>query len=774
MSVVRQWARKLSRRRIQLLLVRWISVCSLDAHECRCLKHRVSWQGSIMCFERRTQQERGYFPAALLPTSNARLLCSSAVCLNSVESAIHCLTVGHEADPLVNDGIASTKVADSAQVSSQIASIDVHAVEDHQSVPPVEHDLHATDGHNGALQVQENAGMEVENGLPQASVAAETIGNTRVTDEYYRTCKLNDDTKALARRVDLQELTIGLKSDDEEDDLQESLGEISGSSKTALSSEDRQLVEEICTLLDSKGWNVNVEEFMGENYAPRLSHAVVAMVIHRLRRLHVAKSFFEWACRKLGHARYCYHALLWKMGLNKQYDEAWEIVDRMRNTDFQPNETTFCILIKAFGATRNLYLAFTAFKRMNEDGVVAGTHTFTALLSVFFKLQLVDEVHLCYSKMIVDGMNLDIHLFSTLICGFGTMGKMRDAQACFHMMLYCALKPDLSIYYSLILGFCRYNAMHSAMSTFDALQKSGLQPSASTFNVIIKAFCKVGKLEDAMSLFAKMKGRENAQPNQATYNILLQGMFVKEEFQQGIDLFKQMEREGFVDSRSYIYLSNGLRKMKQTQELLEILRGLFDLHGFSNTEVCNALIYNLSHLKAFDEAEQIFRGMVNAETHANIPSYAVMISSYCRAQKVEAAIELLAELRGRDCIPSSFCYTPIISLLLRKNRATEALRYLYEMETLDLGVNLNMYEDLLKVTCKQGMIEDAIKVCDEMMAKRFTVSTATLFELMKCLTKLRSIEFATSCFRKMYEQQAVPDRKEVSQALAVMNLYTAE
>ncbi|MCO5570392.1 hypothetical protein L7F22_024113 [Adiantum nelumboides] len=764
MSVVRQWARQASGRTFRQLLVRWILACPQDAPEY--LNYRLYRQGSIVGFERCT----GYFLATFVRVSSARSVCSSMVCLRSMEKTENCLRVSLDTGSRVDDGISSIKVVKTAQVSPDIANLDVHGMVALQSVPCAVHDLCATDSDSGVLQVPNNEGMEVENGFPQTSVAVENNGSTRVN---------NQDSNAKLRRectsFDKQELAVGFTCDDEEDDLQENLANISGSSKSGLLSKDSGRVQEICIFLDSKGWDVNVDEVLSKKYASCLSHSVVAMVIHRQKNLYVATSFFEWACKRLGYDSHSYHALLWKVGLNKQFDRVWELLDRMQVSGCQASETTFCIMIKCFGAAHNPDLAVAAFKRMDDYGVVAGTHTFTTLISVFFKLKLIHKVYLCYYKMIVDGMNLDMHLFSTLICGFGTFGKIRDAQACFDMMLHYNLEPNLSVFNSLIQGFCSCNARHNAVSTFHALQKRGLQPNSATYNAIIKAFCKDGKLEDAMSYFTDMRKRDNVQPNQATYNILLQGMFAKEEFFMAIEFFKQMERDGFVDPRSYVFLSSGLRQMKQTQGLLDMLTGLFELHGFSNTEVCNALIYNFSHLNALDEAAKIFRGMVNAQTHTSIPSYAVMISCYCRAHKLEEAIELLEELRERDCMPSSSCYNPIILLLVRESRASEALRYLLELQALGFETNQFVYDGLLKVLSKQSRIVDAAKICDVMMARKFTLSADTLFELMKCLTRLRGIEFATSCFRRMYEQEGLLDcKREVSQALAVMNLHSTE
>lgn len=744
MSVLRRWARRLSRRKS-----RWIPASPHNVHE-DFKQEPVYRQRSILGFGPCRQQESGFFLAAALPIGSARSLCSATMCLNPVESAVECLKICHIAGPQVEDGVAST------EVSSHTESTSVHDMWKHQSIIPARCDLDATYVEMGASPLQESANVEVKS-IKSSSLAS----------------NLNEEPRVLQGTDDEQDL---LNCDDGEENLQEmlNLGDVNGDSKLLLSSEDAKIMQDICALLDGKGWGVDTEEFLSKTYAPQLPQSIVGIVINKQTKLPVAKSFFEWACSHLGHDPLSYHALLWKLGLNKQFDEMWELLNRMKEAGCHVSQTTFCILIKAYGVNRNPDMAVTAFKRMSDHGIAAGTHAFTTLISVFFRLKLIGEAHLCYNLIVVDGVKCDLHLFSTLIRGFGILGWKKDAEACFNMMLNYALEADLSIYNSLIEGFCCCNAMESAISTFRALEKRGLKPSASTFNMLIKGLCKDGNLEVAMELFVDMEGRAHVQPNQATYNILLQGMVAKEEFPRAVVFFKEMVKNGFVDSRSFIHLSNGLRQMKKTPELFDLLTDLFRVHGFSNTELCNALIHHLSHVNALEEAKQVFRGMVNRQTDTNIPSYAIMIGSYCRAGKLEEAIELLAELKGRNCLPSLFCYTPIIALLSREDRAAEAFKYVQEMHALGLQVNHITYNDLLKVMCRQGMVEDALTICETMMKKKLTVNANTLFELMRCLSKRCSVESATSCFRKLYKQQILLDCKAVSQAWAVVNLYTNE
>lgn len=538
-------------------------------------------------------------------------------------------------------------------------------------------------------------------------------------------------------------------------------------SMRVLAPQDTQIIQGICNLLDSKGWEAFTEAFLEEHYSMHLSHFNVARVILRQRSVALATSFFQWACKQIGHEVCSYHAYLMKLGEVKHFDEMWELLNEMRDNGCQVTRTTFCIMIKAYGAARMPSMAVDVLRRVHEYNVTVDTHVYTTLLNVFFLSNLVGEARLCFSRMLEDDLNLDTYAFSTLIRGFGLSWHIRDAQSCFDIMLKARCEPDVSTYNGLIEGFCCVDAMKDAMSAFSALQKRGLKPTTSTFNIIVRAFCRVGRFDDAINMFASMK--TICLPDQSTFNILLQGLFLSKDISKAVDFFKLMEKEGWADARSYIYLSNGLRQAKQTEEMHYLLKTLFAKHGFTNREVCIALLHNLSYLGNLDEAERLFKAMVAALTDPCMPSYAIMISCYCRLEKLNEAIELLTELKGRGCKPSTFCYTPIVGALLKVNRVADAMKCFEEMLEYDLEVNAITCNFLLGELCKQAMVEDALKVCYIVVDNRFAIRSLTFFELMKCLCKLGKIEEANTLFRAMHKLGCLPKSRAISQAFGVMD-----
>jgi pentatricopeptide repeat protein len=263
--------------------------------------------------------------------------------------------------------------------------------------------------------------------------------------------------------------------------------------------------------------------------------------------------------------------------------------------------------------------------------------------------------------------------------------------------------------------------------------------------------------------------RTTCLPDRSTFNVLLQGLVSSAtSVGKAMEFFTLMESEGWADTRSFIYLSNGLRQAEQTQEMHAFLKALFTKHGYTNQEVCLAHLHNLCHLGSIGEAEEVFTSMVAQTEGPNMPAYATMISAYCRLEKYDDAMELFEQLRLGGQKPSSFCYTPLIGAMLKKKRISNAMRYFEEMVELGIEVNGITCNLLLEELCEQGMVQDASAVVRMMLANKLTIRSEVLFLLMKCFYMQQKGGDADSLFLDMARMHCLPHSNGVLQTMGVM------
>ena len=89
-----------------------------------------------------------------------------------------------------------------------------------------------------------------------------------------------------------------------------------------------------------------------------------------------------------------------------------------------------------------------------------------------------------------------------------------------------------------------------------------------------------------------------------------------------------------------------------------------------------------------------------------------------------------------------------LSSLLKANKPVEAMKYLEEMMNCGLGADAIVYDLLLKALCRQAEVADALKICNIVIENRFSIGIATLFDLMKCLSKLGRVNEANDGLSK--------------------------
>lgn len=510
------------------------------------------------------------------------------------------------------------------------------------------------------------------------------------------------------------------------------------------------IVNSLCRVMESQVWGPYTEELL-KPYAKDLSPLLVAAVIQQQESPAMARRFFEWAGHVVYHDAYAFHALLMKLGESKQFADMWALIEDMKGWGCQVNSTTLSIIIKTYGAAGMPHESMEVFSRAHQFNVSLDAHMYTTLLSVLFKAKMIDQARFIYRRMLQDARNVDSSTWATLIRGLGKNGCTKEAEACWDRMLQSGCQPKVVHYNALIEGFCESKSMNKALFTLAAMQEQGFRPNAYTFNPILGALCKAGRFLEALNIFSSMK---ICAPNQATCNILLEGLFFNEDVLKACKHFEMMEKEGLVDTRSYVLLTVGLKKAKQTDKLMSIYKELHLKHGSVNGVVCNALLQCLCEGPNMDEAVAFFNGL----THPDVASYAMMINCHCKSGKFDEAMTLLADMDNRGCKPNVFCYTPLMGALLKADRVTDGVILFQEMLRRGIETNDVTCGFLLRKLSEMDRVDDVLRVCNHVIDKNICINSAVLAPLMTCLKIAGRIEEADTLLIALERQGCINEQ----------------
>lgn len=191
---------------------------------------------------------------------------------------------------------------------------------------------------------------------------------------------------------------------------------------------------------------------------------------------------------------------------------------------------TYGTLIKAYGQSRQLPLAWKLWRELTSDGTIPGEQIYGVMIDALVTngrlddaVKLFEEMkqkhaeHIesqgfavayamiirgyaqrkecakalrCYDEMIKNGTKVSIVVFNTLIDACSRVGDMDSAARLFHEMVQAECVPDLITYSTLIKGYCVCGAMDQAMQLFMVMRKTGIQPDAIVYNSLLDGCAK--------------------------------------------------------------------------------------------------------------------------------------------------------------------------------------------------------------------------------------------------------------------------------------------
>uniref|UniRef100_A0A7C9DWL4 Pentacotripeptide-repeat region of PRORP domain-containing protein n=1 Tax=Opuntia streptacantha TaxID=393608 RepID=A0A7C9DWL4_OPUST len=168
------------------------------------------------------------------------------------------------------------------------------------------------------------------------------------------------------------------------------------------------------------------------------------------------------------------HRSLCKVG---KFDEAYRIVEAMRNAGYQPDNITYSQEVFGFCKLSKFEEATKVLDRMEAEGCVPDIKTWTILIQGYCIAHQLDEALLCFGKMVEKNLNPDGDLLDVLLKGFLSQNKVLGA-------------------YTFLIGM---------------VEKTNLRPWQATYKFMIKKLLEAGKLEEALNLLRMMK-RHNYPP----------------------------------------------------------------------------------------------------------------------------------------------------------------------------------------------------------------------------------------------------------------------
>ncbi|KAG6639277.1 hypothetical protein CIPAW_10G087900 [Carya illinoinensis] len=237
-----------------------------------------------------------------------------------------------------------------------------------------------------------------------------------------------------------------------------------------------------------------------------------------------------------------------------------------------PNIFTRNTMIKGYAESANPRPAVELYYQMHMSSIEPDTHTYPFLLKAVAKLTAVREGEKIHSIAIRNGFESLVFVQNSLVHMYAACGHAE----CAHRMFELTPEKDLVAWNSVINGYALNGMPNEALTLFREMGLEGVQPDGFTMvsllsacaelgalalgrrahvymfkvglsvnlhanNSLLDLYAKCGSIRDAQKIFDEMKER-----NVVSWTSLIVGLAVNGFGKEALELFKDLEKEGFV------------------------------------------------------------------------------------------------------------------------------------------------------------------------------------------------------------------------------------
>ncbi|XP_059637417.1 pentatricopeptide repeat-containing protein At5g66520-like [Cornus florida] len=254
------------------------------------------------------------------------------------------------------------------------------------------------------------------------------------------------------------------------------------------------------------------------------------------------------------------------MGYSKSSkpEEGLTVFVQMRSNGVEPNARSFPILAKACVCVTSLYQVHAQILKFGHDSDVYVTSSLIHMYSKFGAMQVACQVF-------EESSNRNVVCWTTLISGYCANGLVDEARELFdamperndvsysamvsgyvrneyyneaielyHKLKSCAfVKPNQSLLVSVLNACAEVGAFEEGKGVHSFIDENCLEYKLEIGTALIDFYAKCGNIEIGQQIFCKMPCKDVT-----TWSAMILGCVINGRNDMGLDLFKEMERNG--------------------------------------------------------------------------------------------------------------------------------------------------------------------------------------------------------------------------------------
>lgn len=215
-----------------------------------------------------------------------------------------------------------------------------------------------------------------------------------------------------------------------------------------------------------------------------------------------------------------------------KFDEAEEIVEKMRDAGYEPDNITYSQLVFGLCKARRFDEAAEVLDMMEERGCAPDIKTWTILIKGHCAANDIGKALACFTKMTEKGFDADADLLDVLIGGFVSQSHTVGAyKLLLELVKRTRLRPWQATFKNLIQKLLAESKLEEAMELLRLMKKHNYPPFPEPF---VQHISKFGSVEDAWEFLTVLSVKEH--PTVSAYQHVFKSFFNEGRHSEAKDL----------------------------------------------------------------------------------------------------------------------------------------------------------------------------------------------------------------------------------------------
>lgn len=393
------------------------------------------------------------------------------------------------------------------------------------------------------------------------------------------------------------------------------------------------------------------------------SHApVLDLLIQAYAKARLTNVAFD-VCRYVDSRGFCvslasFNALLHVAQKSNKCAMVWDVYEDMIGKRVYPNAVTLRIMIDALCKEGLLQRNVDTLDRITKKRC---SHSPSSIVNSSLVLRLIEKGHVeeeervvvvvttLLKRLLQNNLIPDLVAYSLIIHAKVSLGNLDSALELYKEMVRRGFQENSFVYTSFIGAFCRKGRIEEAVGLMREMEGKGLKPYGETFECVIVGCANSGRLKECLSFFEEMLSAGFV-PSCVSFDEVVEKLCCENGYVERANaMLTVLLDKGFLPSDVvYSHLIRGYAIKDEVQEVLKLYYEMEYRSMCPGLSVFALIIQCLCRLGKLEDAEKYLRIMKGRLLTPNVDIYEALITSHVQKGNGVRALQLHDEMASLE------------------------------------------------------------------------------------------------------------------------------